>query len=74
MGDLTVLIKLVMLIEQIPSVDGCVDTGAKIFVEASIFRHVGTQLLSTLVLDFLAKAVEVLNCVIGQESAYICKL
>jgi hypothetical protein len=61
-GDLTALIKLVMLIEQIPSVDGCVDTDAKILTEASIFHHVGTQLLSTLVLDFLAKAVEVLNC------------
>mgnify|MGYP006144668041 CR=1 FL=1 len=61
MGDLTALLKLVMLIEQIPSIDGCVDTGAKVLAEASIFRHVGTQLLSTAVLDFLAKAVEVLN-------------
>ena len=62
MGDLTALIKLVMLIEQILRIDGCVDTGAKIFAKALIFRHVGTQRLSTPVLDFLAKAVEVLNC------------
>jgi hypothetical protein len=61
-GDFTALIKLVMLIEQIPSVDGYVDTGAKIDTEVLIFRHIGTQLLSTPVLDFLAKAVEVLNC------------
>ena len=59
-GDLTALIKLVMLIEQISSVDVCVDTGAK--MHALIFHHVGTQLLSTPVLDFLAKVVEVLNC------------
>ncbi len=61
MRDLTVLIKLVMLIEQIPSDDGCVDTGAKILAEALIFHHIGTQLLSTAVLNFLAKVVEVLN-------------
>ena len=62
MGDLTALLKLVMLIEQIPRDDGCVDTGAKILAEVSIFHHVGTQLLSTAVLALLAKAVEVLNC------------
>ncbi len=62
MGDLTALLKLVMLIEQIPSNDGCVDTGANILMQALIFRRVGTQLLSTAVLEFLAKAVEVLNC------------
>ncbi len=62
MGDLTALLKLVMLIEQIPSNDGSVDTGAKILVEASIFCHFGRQHLSTAVLDFLAKAVEVLSC------------
>ena len=62
MGDLTALIKLVMLIEQIPSIDGCVDTSPKIFAEASIFRCVGAQLLPTPVLDFLAKVVKVLNC------------
>ena len=38
------------------------DTGAKVLAEASIFRHIGAQLLSTAVLDFLAKAVEVLRC------------
>ena len=62
MGDLTALVKLVMLIEQIPSDGCCVDPGAKILAEASIFHHVGTKLLSTVALDFLAKVVEVLNC------------
>ena len=61
-GDLTALIKLVMLIEQIPSIDGCVDTASKILAEASIFSAFDAQLLATPVLDFLAKAVEVLNC------------
>ena len=59
MGDLTALLKLVLLIEQIPSND---DTGAKILAEASIFRHFGTERRTTVVLDFLAKALEVLNC------------
>jgi len=60
-GDLTALIKLVMLIEQFPSIDGCVDTASKILAEASIFSAFDAQLLATPVLDFLAKAVEVLN-------------
>jgi hypothetical protein len=66
-GDLTVLIKLVMLIEQFPSIDGSVDTGSEIIAEASIFRAFDAQLLAAPVLDFLAKAVEVLNCREGQE-------
>ena len=61
MGDLTALIKLVMLIEQFPSIDGRVDTGSKIIAEASIFGAFDAQLLATPVLDFFAKAVEVLN-------------
>ncbi len=61
MGDLTALIKLVMLIEQFPSIDGRVDTGSEIIAEASIFSAFDAQLLATPVLDFLAKAVEVLN-------------
>ena len=61
MGDLTALIKIVMLIEQFPSIDGCVDTDSKIIAEASIFSALDAKLLATLVLDFLAKAVEVLN-------------
>ena len=58
MEDLTTIIKLVMLIEQIPSIDGSLDTDAKILTEASIWHRA----LPTLVLDFLAKAIEVLNC------------
>jgi hypothetical protein len=50
-----------MLIEQSPSVDGCVDTRAKILAEASIFRPFDTQLLSTPVLDFLAKVIKILD-------------
>ena len=61
MGDLTALIKLVMLIEQFPSINGCVDTAAKILTEALIFCDFDAHLLATPVLDFLAKAVEVLN-------------
>ena len=60
-SDLTTRIKLVMLIEQSPSVDGCVDTGAKILSEASIFRPFGAQLLFTPVLDFLAEAIKILD-------------
>ncbi len=60
-SDLTTRIKLVMLIEQSPSVDGCVDTGAKILAEASIFRPFDAQLLSTPVLDFLAEAIKILD-------------
>jgi hypothetical protein len=60
-GDLTALIKLVMLIEQFPSIDGCVDIDSKIIAEASIFSALDAKLLATPVLDFLAKAVEVLN-------------
>jgi hypothetical protein len=60
-GDLTALIKLVMLIEQFPSIDGSVDTGSEIIAEALIFSAFGAELLVTPVLDFLAKAVEVLN-------------
>ena len=50
-----------MLIEQSPSGDGCVDTGAKILAEASIFHPFDTQLLSILVSDFLAKAKKILD-------------
>ena len=61
MGDLTALIKLVMLIEQIPSIDGCVDTGAKILAEASIFHHVGTNLLPRPALNLLGHHEELVE-------------
>ena len=37
-GDLGALFELLVLEEKIPCIDGCVNTGAKILVEASIFR------------------------------------
>ena len=46
---------------MLPSVDGCVDTGAKILAEASIFHPFDAQLLSTPGLDFLVEAIKILD-------------
>ncbi len=61
MGHLSTRIKFLVLIQQSPSVDGCVDAAAKILTEASILRPFGAKLLPGPILDFLAKAIEVLN-------------
>jgi hypothetical protein len=61
MGHLSTRIKFLVLIQQSPSVDGCVDAAAKILTEASILRPFGAKLLPGPILDFLAEAIKILD-------------
>jgi hypothetical protein len=69
-GDISTRTKLFVLFKEIPSVDGCVDTAAKVLTEALIFCTFDAQLLPTPVLDFLAKAIEVINS--GEVTTPFC--
>ena len=61
MGHLSTRIKFLVLIQQSPSVDGCVDAAAKILTEASILRPFSAKLLPGPILDFLAEAIKILD-------------